>query len=78
MYGERSFRWVDNRQGKNELHEIVRRKELDVLGAELHRFYNSAGVAYSAIYEGDFEAFSSERYGEDAMVKYYLKMRGYK
>ena len=78
MNGERSFRWVDNRQGKNELHEIVRCKDLDLLGAELHRFNNPAGVAYSAIYEGNIELMSSERYGESAMVKYYLKMQGYK
>lgn len=40
---------------------------------ELHRFENSEGVAYSAIYEGDFEVMSCERQYESHMIQMYLE-----
>ena len=42
---------------------------------ELHRFENSKGVAYSAIYEGDLEVMSCERQYESHMIQMYLETR---
>ena len=39
--------------------------------AKLHRFKNSEGLLYSAIYLGDFEAFSCERSEEAKMIGYW-------
>lgn len=40
-------------------------------GAELHRFKNNAGVDYSAIYVGDNEMMSCERYREQDMIEHW-------
>lgn len=42
-------------------------------GAELHRFKNSAGVDYSAIYRGGFEEMSCERRDEKVMITAFRK-----
>ena len=39
--------------------------------AKLHRFKNSGGLLYSAIYLDDFEAFSCERSEEAKMIGYW-------
>lgn len=39
--------------------------------AKLHRFKNSGGLLYSAIYLGNFEAFSCERSEEAKMITYW-------
>ena len=39
--------------------------------ANLHRFKNYGGIQYSAIYLGNFEAFSCERSEEAKMIAYW-------
>lgn len=51
-------------------HEIVDDSEL-VDGYTLHRFVNTCGVPYSAIYNGKYEIYSAPREREEAMVKYF-------
>jgi len=43
-------------------------------GALLHRFNNRVGVAYSAIYDGDYEALNCETSRELGMIKLWNKM----
>ena len=45
-------------------------------GARLHRFNNAGGIPYSAIYEEDFEVYSTERNYERRMIESYKKLRG--
>lgn len=58
-------------------HFVVGDSEHDVFdvglakNAKLHRFKNSGGLLYSAIYLDDFEAFSCERSEEAKMIGYW-------
>lgn len=57
-------------------HEIIYSVKL-FGGGVLHRFNNPAGVPYSSIYVDGTELFSSERAGEEAMIRRWnKKMRG--
>ena len=55
----------------SEIHQIVDIELKD--GAELHRFDNVCGVAYSAIYLDGREVFSCERERESSMIVYWQK-----
>ena len=49
-------------------HEVYTDDLLKRYGAEIHRFDNSAGVAYSAIYRNGFEEMSDPREREGEMI----------
>ena len=49
-------------------HEVFTDDLLKRYGAEIHRFTNAAGVAYSAIYRGGFEEMSDPREREGEMI----------
>lgn len=49
-------------------HVIVEEVKLNG-GGVLHRFHNASGIAYSAIYIGDFEVYSNVREREDFMIQ---------
>ena len=56
-----------------ETHAIYTSETLRRRKAELHRFINSAGEGYSAIYVDGMEQYSAERAGEKAMINHFLK-----
>lgn len=50
-------------------HEVYTDDLLKRYGAEIHRFNNSAGVPYSAIYRDGFEEMSDPREREGEMIE---------
>lgn len=56
-----------------ETHAIYTSEPLRKRKAELHRFINSGGEGYSAIYVDGMEQYSAERAREKAMINHFMR-----
>lgn len=64
---------IDLTSLRDSAHEIV--DDVQLLGGyTLHRFTNSVGNSYSAIYNGVFEVFSAPRERENELIECWNKL----
>lgn len=56
-------------RGRDSAHEVYSNDLFKRDNIELHRFCNAKGVAYSAIYRGNYEEMSAPRESEEEMLQ---------